>query len=285
MLVYKYCTHHTGNISYDILIQCIQNVSKNNYFMNYGLWDDTDADADVENNTLLKANKKLVDFVFEKTGLLNKKDMNILDVGCGYGEQDIDWCNKLDKSCKLKAIDISEEQIYFAMKKNSNVTFDICDAKYIDLKYKNESFDVIISLESAFHYADRPKFFKDVNTLLKDDGKFIITDIMLNKTNNSDFITNLFLKIFSDFLHIPTQNLITSDVWDTQISKQFNVGEMYDITDKTFNPYYKHFMEMYIKNNNIPSFVSNILTNFFCSVQPFTYKIAVCEKRNTSIVV
>ena len=272
IIIHKYFSQNNTNISYHLLLNYfIHSVSKDNYFMNYGLWDD-------KNNTLLKANKNLIHFVFDKTQLANKKNMNILDVGCGYGEQDIEWTKQLDKSCKIKAVDISEEQIYSAMRKNSDVTFDICDAMFIDLKYKNELFDVIISLESAFHYSDRPKFFKNVNSLLKDDGKFVITDIMLHNNYEKNLTTNIFIKFFSDFLHIPNQNLITEYEWTNQLSEKMNIIEMYDITDKTFNPYYKHFMNNFIKNTNLPSCLSNMLESFFCSVQPFSYKVAICEK-------
>jgi len=273
IIIYTYFSQNNNNISYTLLLNhFIHKVSKDNYFMNYGLWDDT-------HNTLIKANQNLANFVFDKTQLVNKKNMNILDVGCGYGEQDIEWSKQIDKTCKLKAIDISEEQIYSAMKKNNDVTFDICDAMYIDLKYKNELFDVIISLESAFHYSDRPRFFKNVNTLLKKDGRFVITDIMLNNNYSSDIVTSIFIKLFSDFMHIPKQNLITANEWEKEISKELNIIENYDITEKTYEPYYKYFMNHYIENSNYPSYLSKILESFFCSVQPFSYKVVVCEKK------
>ena len=273
IIIHKYLTCNKNTISYDILLKhFIMNVSSNNYYMNYGLWDD-------ENNTLIKANNNLIQFVFDKTTLLNKKKMNILDVGCGYGHQDIEWSKKLDKSCKIKAIDISETQIYHAMKEKSDVIFDICDAMFIDLKYKNELFDVIISLESAFHYPDRGGFFKNVNKLLKPDGKFVITDIMLQNSCNSSIMNNLFVKIFSDCLHIPKQNLITGDEWEKQILGELNIIETHDITEKTFKPYYKHFISNYAKNHNLPECVSDYLVSFFCNVQPFAYKVAVCTKK------
>jgi SAM-dependent methyltransferase len=78
-----------------------------------------------------------VNFLFEKSELLNKKNMNILDVGCGYGEQDVEWRGKLDKSCKIKAIDISEKQISYAIEKNKDkdIRFEIGDAMEIDKNY------------------------------------------------------------------------------------------------------------------------------------------------------
>jgi cyclopropane fatty-acyl-phospholipid synthase-like methyltransferase len=274
ILIKQYFRKNDNVISYNFFKKWIDYVSEGNDFMNYGLWND-----DTQN--LMEANKNLIQLVFDKSELTNKPNINILDVGCGYGEQDIEWCKLLDKTCKIKAMDISEKQIYHAMEKNNNInniTFDICDVKYIDLKYKNEVFDVIFSLESAFHYPEREMFFKNANNLLSDNGKFIITDIMLNNDNNNNIVTNMFTHFFSDFLCIPKLNLITADEWDKQLVSNFVVEENIDITEKTFKPYYTHFMTTYVKNKNWPQWFGTMLTSFFCTHQPFTYKIAVCKK-------
>ena len=256
-------------------------IDSENYYMNYGLWD-------AEHTTLHQANVNLVNFIFEKADLAGKKNMAILDVGCGYGHQDIAWAAKLDKSCTIKAVDIAEKQIYYAIQnaidKKSPVIYDICDALFIDKKYKNEAFDIVFSLESAFHYPDRPKFFKNVKTLLKSTGKFIITDLVLKKsTANNDMKTKLFLKFFSDFLGIPRQNLITPAEWDAQISDEFTIQEIIDTTDETFTPYYTYFMRTFIKNKGLPDSVGQFFANFFCSLQPFAYRIAVCESKSIKV--
>ena len=271
IIVKKYFRKNDDVISYKILKKFIDSVSENNNFMNYGLWND-------DTESLMEANKNLINFVFDKSELENKKNMMILDVGCGYGEQDIEWSKKLDNSCKIKAMDISEEQIYHAMQKNSNVIFEICDVKYIDLKYKHELFDVIFSLESAFHYLNRETFFKHASDLLKKDGKFIITDIMLKNTYDNNIPVRLFIHFFSDFLYVPTQNLITSDEWDKQLSSNFIVEESIDITEKTFKPYYIYFMNTYIKNKNWPQWIGNALTSFFAQINLFHIKSQYVKK-------
>jgi 2-polyprenyl-3-methyl-5-hydroxy-6-metoxy-1,4-benzoquinol methylase len=88
----------------------IQKVSKENYFMNYGLWEDNEI-------TLHKSNKKLCNFIYEKGQLNNYDEFNILDVGCGYGVQDVLWCKKLSVLSQITAIDISKKQIKYANKK------------------------------------------------------------------------------------------------------------------------------------------------------------------------
>ena len=274
-IVIRYYFRQKNNnaICYDFLKKMINNVSEGNNFMNYGLWfDDT--------KNLMDANKNIVSFVFNKSELKHKKNMDILDVGCGYGEQDIEWSKQIDDSCKLTAIDISEKQIKHAISKNSNVTFEVCDVKDISSKYKNRLFDVIFSLESAFHYQNREQFFKDANDLLVNDGKFIITDIMLkNDYEEYNLMNKIFIRFFSDFLYIPKQNLISVTKWDQQLESNFIVEESINVTDNTFKPYYTHFMNTFIKNNNLPEFIGSKMSSFFCENQPFSYKIAVCRKR------
>ncbi len=265
-------------IVYDYFLKnFIQIVSQDNYFMNYGLWDE-------ENNNLFSANKKLAKFVFEKARI-EKKNVKILDVGCGYGEQDIHWINEMTSNANeshITAVDISETQISEAIERRNQrnisekqLTFEVCDAMKLDEKYEPNQFDVVFSLESAFHYSDRPKFFANVNSVLKDNGVFVISDILLNKNYKQSIINDLFLKIFSDFLHIPKQNLIDQDEWKQQLTNAgFEIVENNDITAQTFGPYYKHFMHTYFKNKNLPCWMTDIAENLFQNIQPFTYTVS-----------
>jgi 2-polyprenyl-3-methyl-5-hydroxy-6-metoxy-1,4-benzoquinol methylase len=286
----KYFTVN-GKIVYDYYLKhFIQIVSHDNYFMNYGLWDN-------DNQNLYKANKNLAAFMFDKANIFSKKkSVKILDVGCGYGEQDIDWIKALTEKeltekhlthdSHITAIDISEKQISEATeRRNQNnisdkqLSFNICDAMKLDEQYTPGQFDVVFSLESAFHYSDRPKFFSNVNSVLHDDGIFVISDILLNKDYKQSMINGLFLKIFSDFLHIPKQNLIGHDEWKQQvIDAGFEIVEYNDITSQTFGPYYKHFMYTYFKNKNLPMWMADVTDNLFRTIQPFTYSVSTFKK-------
>ena len=288
--VYMYYNHIlrkyfvvNDTIVYDYFLKhFIQIVSQDNYFMNYGLWDS-------ENKDLHSANKNLANFVFGKA-CVEKKNVKILDVGCGYGEQDIHWINEMttnemttnaNEKSHITAVDISETQISDAIERRNQrnisdkqLTFEVCDAMKLDEKYSPGQFDVVFSLESAFHYSDRPKFFANVNSVLKENGVFVISDILLNKDYPKTMMNDLFLKIYSDFLHIPKQNLIDTEKWKQQVKDAgFELVEYNDITDKTFRPYYKHFMHTYFKNKNLPSWMADIADNLFQNIQPFTYTV------------
>lgn len=275
-------------INYDIYLeQYIHTISDNNYYMNYGLWDE-------ENMLLIDANVNLANFIL---GKMNRHQSsthakNILDIGCGYGDQDILWYKQSNDTCKITAIDISEKQIHFACQNRdkqlidkNKLDFVVCDAMNVHNKYKGQLFDTIICLESAFHYQNRPLFFKNVSTLLPVDGVFIIGDIVLNNNNHKLDYTrqtfmNLFLRIFADFLNIPQDNLIIEDDWHSHLtSAGFQIVEKNNITKNTFIPYYNHFFKTYISKQNLPDWVADILINIFNYTQPFSYVIAVCKMK------
>ena len=267
-------------IVYDYLIKCIHCVSENNYFMNYGLWDEN-------NNTLKKANKNLCNFIFEKIDLNSVDTFHILDVGCGYGKQDFLLHDRLSSSSKIVALDLSKKQIDFANKCRKKKKISKKQLKFIegDAHCLHDYFDFckfnrVISLESAFHYKDRSLFFNSVSYLLTKDGQFVISDIVLKDTFKPTYINKFFLNIASDFLCIPEKNLITLFEWKKQVSNsQLKIVKLDDITEKTFTPYYKFFFENYVRNQKLPDFIADMLIYIFNIVQPFSYVVAVCKKR------
>ena len=267
-----------GIQSYDFFFKnFIQVVSKDNYCMNYGIWE-------TKCETLMEANMALIHTILEKTGIKGKQGKLILDVGCGYGQQDIEWAKVLDDSCKIIAVDISESQIYSARERNSSkdsqITFDIGDAQQIDIKFKGKQFDAITSVESAFHYSDRPKFFKAAKNLLSADGTFVICDLMLKHDYEPTFASGLFLQVFSDFLGIPKANLIKPEQWDQDLKDAgFDILESEDLTEKTFAPYYKHFFNVV---PNTISILKPIIEYAVKTIQPFSYRLAVCRPNITT---
>jgi 2-polyprenyl-3-methyl-5-hydroxy-6-metoxy-1,4-benzoquinol methylase len=269
-------------IAYDFFLkQGIQCVSKNNYFMNYGLWNNNNI------NTLKKANKNLCNFIFEKAKINSTEKFTILDVGCGYGKQDFLLEKMISNDSKITAIDLSKTQIEYANKyKNKQI---ICKNKLnfvqgdahslIDI-FNNKKFNRILSIESAFHYKDKELFFNNVSELLTKDGLFVISDIILNDNYEPTFMKKMFLNISKDFLCIPEKNLIKLNDWKKQVeNSNLKLVEIYNITNKTFIPYYKYFFTKYIEKKKLPSFISNILIYYFNNVQSFSYIVAVCKKK------
>lgn len=99
---------------------------------------------------------------------ISKKDISILDVGCGLGYMTY----ALNKAgYKVTGLDISEEAIGVA--RTTYGDFFVCDDFF---KHQTqESYDVICMLELIEHVRDPHAYIAHARTLLKPGGKLIVT--------------------------------------------------------------------------------------------------------------
>lgn len=91
-----------------------------------------------------------------------------VDVGCGNGQSTVPLC----KSFKhVIGCDVSEQQIAFAPKDNSNLMFRVGLGE--DLGFlKDNSVDLITSFQ-AVHWLDLKKFYNEVRRVTKPGGVFV----------------------------------------------------------------------------------------------------------------
>ena len=262
---------------YDYFIELIHVVADTN-FMNYGLWKHP---AD----TLKIANRRMCKFIYDKARL-KESNLNVLDVGCGYGSQDFYWQKRMHKKSIISAVDISNKQITNAREKRELLKISPSSLKFIQgdahelLEYfKENEFDRIISLESAFHYKNKNLFFTNANKLIKQGGIFIITDIVLSPNYKNNIFNKFFLKLACDFLCIPESNLYSPIQWKLHLNKAgFKIEEFHDVSSITFLPYYKHFFTTFVEKRGWPLFVADVAYYLAETNQLFSYVIAVCSK-------
>ena len=105
----------------------------------------------------------------------NLDNKNILDYCCGTGINSIIFSKK---GAKIKGIDISADSVDIAKKKFKkhnldNYEFYKMDAHY--LNFDDKSFDYIICYKSLL-YLNLEKSFKELDRVLKDNGKIIILE-------------------------------------------------------------------------------------------------------------
>jgi len=270
--------------TYSSLIRILKSVTGNetSNFMNYGYWDKP-------NLTLKDANRRLCNTVFRRGDL--KHATKILDVGCGYGEQDFYWARKTH--ARIDGVDIDETSIRTASRllastknRKPNIRFDTGNACMLDKK--NETYDRVVSLESAFHYDSREKFFKEAHRVLKPGGKLVMADILYNDDSNVNMFNIINRNAFSEMFSIPDTNKVGIQEYTKQLE---NVGfkvKVDDISSRTFKPYYKYFFDNVTcpKKFGLPAFAFDILSygaqiyiNTLCGgTNGFRYVITVCEK-------
>ncbi|AXT51943.1 methyltransferase domain-containing protein [Aquimarina sp. BL5] len=163
-------------------------------WFNVGYWKDTETFED--------ACKNYADNLFNFGNL--KDNCDILDVGFGFGVQDIHWAKKHNIK-SIKGINISPTQVRVARELVedaglSNV-IDLREGDAISLDFDDESFDAVIALDCAYHFTTRKDFIKEAYRVLRPGGKLVFTDMMPIKEKNSRF-GNFLLKLNA----IPKEN-------------------------------------------------------------------------------
>ncbi len=140
-------------------------------------------------DSLIQGQENLVNYCISK--LSSMKNKKVLDIGCGNGIQGI-YILKIFNPLEYIGIDINKYNIRIAnsMKEKNNIqniSFNVDDAhglKTID----NESVDIVLNIESAFHYPDKMKFLNEIYRVLKPGGEFLIADVLIPKQRKNSLI-------------------------------------------------------------------------------------------------
>jgi ubiquinone/menaquinone biosynthesis C-methylase UbiE len=117
------------------------------------------------------------------------EDKHVLEVGCGNGSQSIYIFEKY-KPAKFTGIDINIQNVDLAKSINGwhkNLEFFVDDAQQLK-NIPDQSVDVLLCIESAFHYPDKIKFLKEIKRVLKPSGKFLIADLLAYSGKNRYFL-------------------------------------------------------------------------------------------------
>jgi len=132
-----------------------------------------------ETDSFIQAQKNLTDYCISLLKSLMNKD--VLEIGCGNGVQAL-YINEKYRPLSVTGIDFNASNIEIANNekertKMSNVHFLVDDAQNLT-KISSNSMDVILNIESAFHYPDKSAFLKEVCRVLKPGGQYLIADIL-----------------------------------------------------------------------------------------------------------
>ena len=143
-------------------------------------------------DTLYDAQMNKIHHILKKLSL--KEGQHLLDIGCGWGYLIIEAA----KLYKVKALGItlSEEQFKKAKERIKQEGLeDLVDVQLMDyrnLEKSNLEFDRIVSVGMAEHvgHANLPLFFKNVDSVLKESGLFLLHNITnLVETEGNKWIT------------------------------------------------------------------------------------------------
>lgn len=158
------------NRDYEIVWQL-----KHSMALHYGYWD---------KNTLTHRQALWnMNYQIAKHAQITDSDY-VLDAGCGVGGTSIFLANNI--GCKVYGISLSPTQIEQAIKNKHdldkrNLTEFSCQ-NYYNTNFQDNTFDVIIAIESAVYSEPKDSFLKEAFRILKSGGRLIVADWFLRPT-------------------------------------------------------------------------------------------------------
>ena len=137
--------------------------------MHYGYWE-----KGVKNQKM--ASRRMNEKLVEKINIT--KDDYVLDAGCGIGGNVV-WLAQT-YGCKVVGITIVPEQIETAKRRAKEAGVeDLCEfmlMDYMNLTFADETFTVVMGLESICYSNPKLDFIKGVFRVLKKGGRFAMAD-------------------------------------------------------------------------------------------------------------
>nr|QNO41769.1 ubiquinone biosynthesis O-methyltransferase, mitochondrial [Methanosarcinales archaeon ANME-2c ERB4]QNO42746.1 ubiquinone biosynthesis O-methyltransferase, mitochondrial [Methanosarcinales archaeon ANME-2c ERB4] len=134
-------------------MDAIKNFKKNYILEDYDGESDYGLDSQITYDMLLRS--------IPSTG-------KILEIGCGMGHFS-NYCHNSKRS--VVSVDIGKSKMKM---KNRYPFLSFVQADAEELPLKNNSFDVVLSIDLIEHLFDQNSHFKEVNRILKDGGLYII---------------------------------------------------------------------------------------------------------------
>jgi ubiquinone/menaquinone biosynthesis C-methylase UbiE len=208
-----------------------------------------------EKDSFSQAQDNLLEYCLQKFGSLEGKD--VLDIGCGNGVGTLYVAqNHPVKSVTGVDINAHNVEIANAEKEKGNVKH----ARFIEgnaqdlTKIESNSIDIVINIESAFHYPHKDLFIDEIGRVLKPGGQFLIADI-LTTANENVFLKRWKKRMNFHHWYLPQY---------LEAFKRSNLTLLSndDVTNKVIKGFkmYKNYFDQFSKNG---SFQDSLLKLFF----------------------
>lgn len=123
------------------------------------------------------AQARLLDRALSCLGEIDGK--HLLDVGCGFGATVALLQRRMTRG-RLVGLDIGARQLDLArqqpVRSGLEIGWELADAT--SMPFERASFDGVIAIECAFHFASRRRFAHEAARVLKPGGSLVLTDIV-----------------------------------------------------------------------------------------------------------
>lgn len=113
--------------------------------------------------------EQFTSFKLVTRALAGRKNLKVLDVGCGDGRA-VDWFRRFDPKADYTGVDIDQSPEVLS-RKRSDARFDTFDG--VKLPYGDETFDVVFSHQVFEHVANPLTLLQSIARVTKRGGLFI----------------------------------------------------------------------------------------------------------------
>jgi len=148
-----------------------ETVARRGLFINMGYWR--------EAQSLDQACEAMVELLGEASKL--GPDDVVLDVGFGFGEQDIHWMTRFAPR-RIVGINIVPSQVVAARQRvearSMADRIQLHVASATELPFEAGRFTAITALECGFHFATRERFFEEAYRALQPGGRLVLSVII-----------------------------------------------------------------------------------------------------------
>lgn len=163
----------------------------------------------------------------------------VLEIGCGNGTG-TKLIEKYFSPKEIIAIDLDEEMIHIAQKRNSrsNLSYKVMDAAV--LSFSDNRFDAIFDFGIIHHIPDWRNCIKELGRVLKPNGELILEELSIESFSNGVG------KLWQKLLRHPYETMYTSDKFTS-----FLINSGFEILNyQEFNPLklVRHFSLVAKKN-------------------------------------
>lgn len=101
---------------------------------------------------------------------------NVLEVSCGHGGG-ASYLTRTLHPITYTGLDLNSVGIAFCRKRHNLPGLAFVQGNAESLPFPDQSFDVVINVEAAINYQNVPRFFAEVNRVLRAGGHFLYADI------------------------------------------------------------------------------------------------------------
>lgn len=101
---------------------------------------------------------------------------DVLEVSCGHGGG-ASYLMRTLRPASYTGLDLNTVGIEFCRKRHTLPGLGFVQGDAQHLPFPDQSFDAVINVEAAINYQDVPKFFAEVQRVLRPGGRFLYADI------------------------------------------------------------------------------------------------------------